>query len=697
MTEHLRFSPDILSRLGEELVPNIDQSIIELVKNAYDADATECKISLSELLSGVGSIIIRDNGTGMTGEEIRNGWLVIGRSGKSHKGVTPLFGRVPVGDKGLGRLSALRLGQKVRLRTRPADGSAQEYELFIDWDAFEGANLVEDVPIEVTSSATSAPPGTEISIERISAKIGRPTINKLARSLVLMSNPFGEVDRAAPTMPTGEYGRTIPDPGFKAALLTEEYADLQAKVDQSYFTDAHYRIHAELHRGGSAAFALLDWKGDVLYQDISPSHYNAPPFVFDLWVFIFSAQAFSTRSSTQREVREWIEHVGGVHIYEDAIRVPPYGGASDDWLELNLRRARSPEQRPSTNTSVGRVSISNSERVLVQKTDRVGYVENTAFLELRRCCGEALDWAARIQTRERDKRRTAERQAANQKTQKATSALDAVLAKTVKDTERKKVDDAIQRLVKESEKETKALRDDLQLYRSLATAGMTSAMFAHEIGSPLRLIDSGIEALQRLIPKDKTDVAGKRIERISNAASRLKSFISIPLTLLVKKKRRSGRTSINGCLIDLEKLLNPILDYFKIDFELRLTDLYCDINGSEALIDGICLNLIMNAITAFQRVQFSQPYRRIRISTDCDRSNVFLRVVDNGGGIDGVSLKDIWLPGVTTSAEGTGFGLTIVRDSVLDLGGNIEAEALTDYGGAEFVVKFPLMQTLFER
>ena len=80
MTDHLKFSPDILRRLGEELVPDIDQGIIELVKNGYDADAAKCEIALNDPMSGKGSITIADDGTGMTSDQIRRGWLVIGRS-----------------------------------------------------------------------------------------------------------------------------------------------------------------------------------------------------------------------------------------------------------------------------------------------------------------------------------------------------------------------------------------------------------------------------------------------------------------------------------------------------------------------------------------------------------------------------------------------------------------------------------------
>src|SRR3546814_12498187 len=86
---------------------------------------------------------------------------------------------------------------------------------------------------------------------------------------------------------------------------------------------------------------------------------------------------------------------------------------------MNLRRARSPEGRPSTNTSIGLVRLSNAEGLLAQKTDRNGYIENEAFYEVRRVCTDALDWAARIQIRERDARRQAERESIKKSTGKA--------------------------------------------------------------------------------------------------------------------------------------------------------------------------------------------------------------------------------------------------------------------------------------
>ena len=111
---NFRFSTNILRRLGEELNPSPSQGLIELVKNAYDADALRCVITLNNTDSVGGAISIEDDGTGMGVEEIINGWLVLGKSEKILRGITKL-GRRPSGDKGLGRLSALRMSRRVSI------------------------------------------------------------------------------------------------------------------------------------------------------------------------------------------------------------------------------------------------------------------------------------------------------------------------------------------------------------------------------------------------------------------------------------------------------------------------------------------------------------------------------------------------------------------------------------------------------
>ena len=162
MIESFRFSPNVLSRLGEELIPNPDQGIIELVKNSYDADATHCSVHLVDTGDEGGCVTIADNGVGMTQTDIVNGWLVIGSSGKKARLPTRKFNRLPVGDKGLGRLAGLRQGSKVVLVTRPESEPGVEYTVEIDWERYARAAVVEDVLFPVKKAHSEKPFGTEI-------------------------------------------------------------------------------------------------------------------------------------------------------------------------------------------------------------------------------------------------------------------------------------------------------------------------------------------------------------------------------------------------------------------------------------------------------------------------------------------------------------------------------------------------------
>src|SRR5580698_5643344 len=137
-----RFSPDILKRLGEELNPSLDQSILELVKNSFDANARVCSVVLHNIEKPGGTIEVSDDGDGMDADGIVNGWLILGRSGRNSEQRTRL-NRVPAGSKGLGRLAALRLGTTGTLRSWPIASPERDYFLKIDWSKYESAQVVE--------------------------------------------------------------------------------------------------------------------------------------------------------------------------------------------------------------------------------------------------------------------------------------------------------------------------------------------------------------------------------------------------------------------------------------------------------------------------------------------------------------------------------------------------------------------------
>lgn len=685
---HFKFSPDILSRLGEELIPNPDQGIMELVKNSYDADATECTVKLINTEATGGSLVVSDNGIGMDLNEIADGWLVIGRSKKAARLPTRL-GRLPVGDKGLGRLAALRQGSHVTLKTRPAGDSAIEYSLSINWEDFAQASVVEDVTLSVEKNEIQQSQGTDTTIHNLRFKLGKREVQRLAKELLLLADPFDNKT------------------GFRPKLIAPGFAELEKRVQEAYFEDAEYRLSASLNAEGKAEARLMDWNGDVLFHvnhhDLTKREapYKAVAANLEVWIFGLSTQTFSRRERTASigEIREWLSIVGGVHLYHRGLRVKPYGDSSNDWLDINLARAKAAEERPSTNTVIGRVVVVDPEDVLIQKTDRLGFIENEAFAELRQFAIDAFDWMAKVRLKESEKKRDQGKRDINHAVVEAKAKVEETIsALEIPQTSRTQVLQLIQNYERVKERETQSLREDVLLYRSLATAGTTAALFAHESGKPVTLVEKAAKRIatqgQKLLAGQYVKTLSEPVEILYRAANSLKSFAKFPLYLLKRAKRRSSTVDVHNVIDGVIELFQPFLEEAKVDVRKKLADGAPSIRGSIALLEAILVNLMTNSINAFNDKDAPCEKREIVISTVLTTTHLELRFLDNGLGIKSLDLDEIWLPGRTTTSGGTGLGLTIVKDSVTDLGGQVWAIANGELGGAEFLVNLPLIEGL---
>lgn len=681
----LRFSPDILRRLGEELNPSLDQSILELVKNSFDASARECTVVLRNTERLGGTIEVSDNGDGMDAEGIINGWLILGRSGRNPEQRTRL-NRVPAGSKGLGRLAALRLGNMATLRSWPRPNPQREYLLKIDWSKYEAAHIVEEVPLTVEEATrkTGDSSGAVVTIDDLRAAVSRAEVSRLARALILLADPFDD------------------DPeGFRPTLKAAEFSDLEKLVRARYFEDAEFHLSANLDKSGTARAVVTDWKGKTLFtakhSDISlgKGHptYASPEAQFDLWAFILNKQTFSTRTSTVEQVREWLGHFGGVHFYQNGLRVSPYGNPGNDWLDMNLRRARSPEERPSTNNSIGRVSTFETAGRLTQKTDRSGFIENDVFLELRRFANDALEWMARCRMKEALKRRASERVEAPKRTIKAklgmTEAIDRVPGP-----KRRAIKQAFKKYEGVREKELKTLRKEVQLYRTLSTAGITAATFAHEsAGNPIKAIDQAAKSIERRARKELGDrysnILAEPVELIIRSTDAMKVLGNVTFSLLDHEKRRASQVEIHQTIESVVKIYAPFLQERDVEVATDLADGNPYLRGSKAAIESIITNFLNNSLVWFEKTHVRKY--KIGIRTEFSNGNLRIRFDDNGPGLEGIDPDDVWLAGETTRPNGTGLGLAIVHDAVKDLGGTVKAQAHGDLGGACFTVELPIL------
>ncbi len=682
-----RFAPSILTRLGEELVPNLDQAIIELIRNSYDADAKNCNIEIKNDILNGGKIIISDDGNGMTYEQVLNNWLVLGGSAKTSAKLSPK-GRRTVGDKGLGRLAALRAGSKATMLTRHESLTENDaISISIDWSEYENARVVEEVNLP-TSQACRPTPGTTITLTGISRTLGRSEIDRLGRSIVLLTSPFeGNAD-------------------FKVHLDAPDYPDLEKRVRSGYLEDAEYFLRAHIREDGTAFAEVTDFKGTTLYSAESDDWlnrkgedsgiYNAPPAIFELYSYVFNKNSFAGRGSTIGEVKHWLKIVGGVHFYHRRFRVPPYGDPGHDWLDMNLSRAQSPEERPSTNNSVGRVIVEDPEGILRQKTDRVGFIESDEFIEIRRFAKNALTWFARRRLKDAEARRDNQREESRRLPAEARADFIKTISNSMSLQAQEQVLKAWERAEQNYEKVIRATKEDLILYRSLATAGTTAAVFAHEIGKPIQIITSSRKSIahraKNLTPKEEAEKLSSPLGLIEKASTRLSRFAGMQIDFLKREKRRHGAVDVNSVMQGIHNLWEPVLLDSKIALYLEPHNVTgAVIFGAEALVETIITNCLTNAASAFEREGARTLDRRIYLRTIVEGNTIALEIEDNGPGIT-MSFDEIWLPGRTTRQEGTGFGLTIVKDSTLDLGGTYGASQ-SQCGGAKFRFVFPLVDT----
>jgi signal transduction histidine kinase len=682
-TDHIKFAPDILIRLGEELIPNPDQGIIEIVKNAYDADATKCKIELRDTEKSGGSIHISDDGYGMDLGDIRSGWLVLGKSLKSEtRNVRTPKGRLRVGDKGLGRLAALRLGEKVILRTRPKSERGVEFSLQIDWSEYKRADLVEEVIITIEEGKTSKSPGTDISILEIDVKFGRREVERLARELLLLTDPFARVE------------------GFRPQLVGSGHPDLERKVLDvgGYLHDRDYHLVAQLDKKGRAAARLLDWKGKTLYEGShlqiagSEEPYKTIPAKLEAWIYLVGKGSFSGRKSSLEELRNWLHVFGGIHFYHRGLRVRPYGDPGHDWLDLNLSRSRNPEERPSTNTLTGKIEVEDFFNELQQKTDRLGFIETNQFIELKKFAVDAFEWVAKERLRAAIKRRDENREEAIKEVTRAQVSLEKYIETAVHGPARPVLKKFFNNLKAAADRRERSLQDDLQLYRSLATAGTTSAVFAHESQAPVGRIEALVESIKtrtKTLLGDNYKSIERQLNNLQRSAQSLRNFTKIPIFLLKRDKRRPGPVDVHQVIDNVIGVFTPFFHDYKISVTFQGVSMTPMVMGSVALLEAVITNLLTNTIHAFSIEGASNDTREVIIRTETSSSGLYLKVLDNGLGIK-MPIDEIWLPGRTTTPGGTGFGLTIVRDAVNDMEGEIDAVANGELGGAEFIVRLPM-------
>ena len=222
-SQNVRFSVDagIISRLGEELVGKRDTAVAELIKNAYDADATEVDILFLDAWNEGGSLVVDDNGLGMTREQLIDGFMRLSSADKIHNPKSPIFKRTRAGRKGIGRFAAQRLGNYLTIITQTSD-SESALKVEIRWDSFVSDKDLNAIESKIELLPKQKKQGTFLKIDGLREGWSDGYVKKIYRNISTLLQPY----------PLSKPFSSDDDPGFKSYFYRDVKDEAHKIVDE---------------------------------------------------------------------------------------------------------------------------------------------------------------------------------------------------------------------------------------------------------------------------------------------------------------------------------------------------------------------------------------------------------------------------------------------------------------------------------
>lgn len=407
MQLHFDVSVGLKRVLGRELITDDAVAIFEMVKNSFDAEASHV-----HLYFGEDKIIVADDGSGMNRDEIESKWLFVAYSSKREQNSGSDYrnkatGRSRLaGNKGVGRFSSDRLGNRLVLQTRSKDKGAQTHKLTIDWSAFEkdDTQLFEAIPVdhdeidgftlpkELKAFEDNLIHGTVIEISELRHDWRREDLQSLKAALAKLINPFGSAaDRFSIqiTVP-----RELEEDKRRKTQVEKAGKELSARdvingiVGNFIFSELQEKttlIEVKI-REGNIYSAVTD-RGEIIYSIREPNPYRElenADFRCELYYLNHSAKTTFARRVGLPSVQ-----FGSVFLFRNGFRVYPIGEDGEDWFGFDRRKQQGYSRFLGSREIIGRVDVYGTDEDFQEASSRnQGLIDTPAVRQLKRCVME---------------------------------------------------------------------------------------------------------------------------------------------------------------------------------------------------------------------------------------------------------------------------------------------------------------------
>lgn len=448
----LKIAAHVVIQLGQELVTDVEQAFLELAKNAYDADAKECVITIDPAWAvdnddpvyalldpdvakaapslpeskqrKVGRVLITDTGIGASELGVIQGWLTISgslkRSKRGPKKETDK-GRTPVGDKGLGRLATMKIGDLLLFRTAQAQEPIERVACF-SWGQFPRVQTIDQITVDQWEIKRDRPYSAGSVVEVVGLHDRErwqreENIQHLVARLSTLVNPYlrfkdfdiqlrygkkifelqkigAEVlNFAAARFEFKWSGKTLEKRAyigkglfrgttgeeskakFDMVFSPEHFPTLQKKFRESKRL-SHRGVNVDNPENGSFAQYVESDDIAALGDDVKrPMELQCGPFAAKFYYFMFNEE-FTNKIQGNAASSEQVREMSGILVFRDGFRVR----IGDDWLGLSSGTTTGSFHSLRPKNTLGYFSVTNKENPnLIEKSDREGFVDNKAF------------------------------------------------------------------------------------------------------------------------------------------------------------------------------------------------------------------------------------------------------------------------------------------------------------------------------
>jgi len=664
MSIELNFQPRarLLLQLGDQLIRSESIALLELIKNSYDADASKARVSMK--ISGQpdeGEIIIEDDGTGMDADIIKYVWMQPGSDYK-YKIVQSLIkehssARIPIGEKGIGRFGAHKLGYQIELISKMED--KKEISLNINWRDFERDDLLENVRVSLEERKhpehfTDGKTGTRIVIRELKNIWTRGTIRELYRAINSLSSPFDDLD-------SFKVYFSIDRQDWISGLISfkdiNEYAlyYAEALIEGNEIKELDYEfrpwdtmIKLKKRNKPLENIRMVERVSDQdtgkwKWVDLDLSNYKIGKVEFKILIFDRDPKILSLGVTDKKGFRDYLNSNGGVRVFRNGIRVYDYGEPLNDWLNLDIMRVNEPGKTISNNLVIGAVYLDRkSSDDLVEKTNREGFVENEAYskfaLAIRFTLGKILT------ERNLDKEKVRQFYSPTSPKEPVIGNLKILQEKIVEKIPEGSDRNELLTIIKNIEADYEYITD---IYTRSSSAGLSLGIVIHEVE---KIIDELVKAVEET-PSSK---------HIITLVQMLHKTISDYAAII----RRSPRSKEN--LIEvIDQALSNIqfrIKAHKIDVIRKYqerSNLNTTVKCATNLIISTIINIIDNSIWWMNYGDIKNKKVFIDITED-HPGYISILIADNGPGFT-IPTEEAIKPFISDKPNGMGLGLHLAN------------------------------------